>query len=403
MSFDPLVLILAMALTFSTTIAYGQLKAGDVAPNAIKFDLGELDNMEPFQEGFAVIQKGRSTAIINSRGEFLVPFNKYNSTGQFFNGYCLVYGTSGGGIINGRGEEVVPCGPYYKIGIPDENGWAHLDSATRGCIINLKSKKRYSTVVHYDAYHHFVKINDGYMIKFSSGLTRFRDDKTYKYGYKAISGRVVIEPQFDDAEAFSEGLAVVSKKNEFGETKYGFIDSTGKTIIPFSFSIQPGSFYKNRAFVVPKDRTEFNFGYIDRQGTLRIKLKTSEPKYSTNFKEGFVVAEYGNDPNKTVVIDTNGVEFPLRKTLTYNGQEYYFSLRSGIVSGQLMIVSGVNYGLINPRGEIIVPPIFQSVSYVDPISKLAKAKFGERNKKYVEGYINEKGVFVAIKGQASKW
>ena len=33
-----------------------------------------------------------------------------------------------------------------------------------------------------------------------------------KYGFIDKSGKVVIEPQFDDAEPFSEGLAKVQRK-----------------------------------------------------------------------------------------------------------------------------------------------------------------------------------------------
>ena len=47
-----------------------------------------------------------------------------------------------------------------------------------------------------------------------------------KYGFIDKSGKVVIEPQFDDAEDFSEGLAQVGK-----DGKWGFIDKSGKVVI----------------------------------------------------------------------------------------------------------------------------------------------------------------------------
>ncbi len=51
-----------------------------------------------------------------------------------------------------------------------------------------------------------------------------------KYGFIDKSGKVVIEPQFDDAEPFSEGLAKVEK-----DDKYGFIDKSGKVVIEPQF------------------------------------------------------------------------------------------------------------------------------------------------------------------------
>ena len=54
--------------------------------------------------------------------------------------------------------------------------------------------------------------------------------KKYGYGYIDKSGKVVIEPQFDEERAFSEGLAQVEK-----DGKWGFIDKSGKVVIEPQF------------------------------------------------------------------------------------------------------------------------------------------------------------------------
>ena len=51
-----------------------------------------------------------------------------------------------------------------------------------------------------------------------------------KYGFIDKSGKVVIEPQFDDAGAFSEGFACVEK-----DDKWGFIDKNGKVVVEPQF------------------------------------------------------------------------------------------------------------------------------------------------------------------------
>ena len=51
-----------------------------------------------------------------------------------------------------------------------------------------------------------------------------------KYGFIDKSGKVVIEPQFDDADLFSEGLVLVEK-----DGKWGFIDKSGKVVIEPQF------------------------------------------------------------------------------------------------------------------------------------------------------------------------
>ena len=51
-----------------------------------------------------------------------------------------------------------------------------------------------------------------------------------KFGFIDKTGKLVIPAQFDDAEPFSKGLAVVKIKG-----KYGFIDKAGKLVIPAKF------------------------------------------------------------------------------------------------------------------------------------------------------------------------
>ena len=47
-----------------------------------------------------------------------------------------------------------------------------------------------------------------------------------KYGYANKSGKLVIEPQYDKADMFAEGLAAVKI-----DEKYGFIDKNGESVI----------------------------------------------------------------------------------------------------------------------------------------------------------------------------
>lgn len=53
-----------------------------------------------------------------------------------------------------------------------------------------------------------------------------------KYGYIDISGQFIIEPQFDYAEDFhSNGLAVVGKVDNYGSIGKGVIDKNGKLVV----------------------------------------------------------------------------------------------------------------------------------------------------------------------------
>jgi hypothetical protein len=52
-----------------------------------------------------------------------------------------------------------------------------------------------------------------------------------KFGYIDKSGKYVIEPAFEQAGSFSEGLAPVSKKN-----MWGYINASGNVVIPIRYS-----------------------------------------------------------------------------------------------------------------------------------------------------------------------
>ena len=79
-----------------------------------------------------------------------------------------------------------------------------------------------------------------------------------KYGYIDKSGNVVIEPQFDVAFDFSEGLASVSFDLKDG---YGYIDKTGKLVINPQFNVAE-EFLGGLARVT----VETKYGYIDKSG-----------------------------------------------------------------------------------------------------------------------------------------
>jgi hypothetical protein len=85
----------------------------------------------------------------------------------------------------------------------------------------------------------------------------------YKYGYIDKTGKVVIPLIYDYISPFSEGLAYVEK-----DGKCGYIDKTGKVIIPLIYEIAQ-SFSEGLA-AVEKDG---KWGYIDKTGKVAIPFE----------------------------------------------------------------------------------------------------------------------------------
>lgn len=87
-----------------------------------------------------------------------------------------------------------------------------------------------------------------------------------KWGYIDRTGRIVINPQFEEAGDFSEGLARVKVGG-----KWGYIDRTGRFLINPQFE-EAGDFSQGLARV----KLGGKWGYVDRRGEVVISPQFSE-------------------------------------------------------------------------------------------------------------------------------
>ena len=111
-----------------------------------------------------------------------------------------------------------------------------------------------------------------------------------KYGYTDKEGKIVIEPQYDGAGTFSEGLAKVEING-----KYGYINKRGKMVIEPQYDLA-WRFSEGLASV----KINGKHGYIDKRGKIVI-----EPQYDLagDFREGLALVEINRNP---VYIDKHG-------------------------------------------------------------------------------------------------
>ena len=256
------------------------------------------------------------------------------------------------------------------------------------------------------------------------GIGIYTEALTYKKGYKSIKDEWIVKPVYDEAEPFSDGMACVGKKNEFGEMKYGFIDKTGKEVIPLMYSRKPENFYGGLARVEPKDFTDFREAYIDKKGTAIKKF---------NQLSGFVYfgnGLYSQDMRYTDVMDSTGAVVAKDEFLQRFGVSLQSSAKENLVfrfgAKQPMYNSGKICYLRNRRGEAsifgfidlktktVVEGTFENYiiapfQFTDPLSKLSPAQFNISGKQLEKtairkGYINEQGIFVIVlKGATSQW
>lgn len=111
-------------------------------------------------------------------------------------------------------------------------------------------------------YRQIRNFGNGYMAIALPGSSEY----CHIWGYADEQGHVLIEPRYNEAGCFVDGLAMVgigTKEARFGAIgmKYGYIDNQGKEIIPLKYDYA-SSFYRGEALVSENG----NFFYIDITG-----------------------------------------------------------------------------------------------------------------------------------------
>lgn len=169
----------------------------------------------------------------------------------------------------------------------------------------------------------------------AQSLKSFKDNKG-KYGYKDEKGNVIINPKYEDASGFYEGLASVELKG-----KYGFIDESGNVIIPFVYNYAT-VFSEGLAPVLLKGK----YGYINKTGIVVIPFKFENAKI---FREGLAYVKLNG---RHGFIDKDGDEIiPIK----YEDAGLF---HEGLVSVKL----NGKYGFINMTGEEVIPFKFDNGS-----------------------------------------
>ena len=203
-------------------------------------------------------------------------------------------------------------------------------------------------------------------------LVPFRKEK--KWGYSTIDKNIVINPIYDSAELFREGLARV----RLGD-RIGFIDSSGKVVIPLTFEFAH-DFYEGRALVCNGTRC----GFVDETGRMVIPAKYGMSPFGPNFRDGFAVVEYPN--GKSGYIDLMGREI----TGARYDRAYPFSEGMARVAVEKDALT-YNEGFIDKTGKEVIPLKYHDTADFSDGLALVTEKKGEGT---ISGYIDKTGATV---------
>ena len=227
-----------------------------------------------------------------------------------------------------------------------------------------------------------------YVDFFSEGLAAVRDEKN-DMGYVNRKGEPVIPTQFQTTRAFSDGLAVVEKKDD----TYAYIDKTGKIVIDASKYRYVDSFSEGMARVWKVEGNTRRCGFIDKTGK---EVIPCQYRWAGYFRNGVTYAS--DAEGKNWLIDQTGKKL---KLIAEGNYLVYVDDDMSNPNQQKNGVAIVEDIVDLPNGEHDhVRRYFDETGELSYETYLLKAGLSEglapyrdeKTKKY--GYVNESGAWV---------
>jgi hypothetical protein len=226
-----------------------------------------FDWSRSFSGGRAWFSVGRRCGCVNREGLVVVK-PQFDDCGDFSSGLARVkvggteedaFGRRFGGkwgYVDTAGRMVIE--PQFDIARDFSDGLAGVRIAKR--FIYIDTAGRPVLRLNYKWRDPKRTIASAGMFREGLACIATSTDGGPELGFVDKEGRLAIDPQFNAARDFSEGLAAVRINN-----KWGFVDRAGRLSIPLRFD-EAGRFSEGLAWVRIGDAT----GYIDKRGGLAI-------------------------------------------------------------------------------------------------------------------------------------
>ena len=282
---------------------------------------------------------------IDKTGKVVIDVGKYDGAGGFSGGLATVYlEDKGCGFIDKTGKEKIEpqfeeatCFSEGLAGVHIKDKWGVIDNAGRLVIkpqydvingfsegVAVAVKGNDVMLINRTGQTIFSRSMDGLQLnvyenaRFSEGLIAAYDPVKTKTGFIDKTGKFVIEPKFNEAGTFTEGVARVAIIED-GEEKLGFIDHSGQFVISpifntdIDFRRNSTDFSEGLASLSeglrPTITEEAKFVYIDKKGAITMFTNFF---YAGPFRDGMAVV-YDDERNKWGYIDKTGrIAIPLR-------------------------------------------------------------------------------------------
>lgn len=284
-----------------------------------------------FSNGMARIGIDGKTGFINEKGEIIIT-PQYSSSTKFHKGKAWVIQPGNAPeLIDQKGKVLLTYKKGRNVHMFSEGLAIVTDDNNNNWVINEDGE----TIFRLPEKHSFCS-------NYMDGVAIIRNGD-WDYGYIDKKGQIIIGCQFDNAEPFRDGKAIVKK-----DDMYGVINKEGKFIINPQFKTMT---YDNDGYVVSIGD---KYGWCDNKGKLTINPQFDAfLPYKGNKLTGVMIN------SKVGFIDKEG-------KYVINPQ---FDDASEVFNDVIWVKVENKWGLINSKGEYIANPQFDNVSaytYVNP-------------------------------------
>lgn len=364
------------------------------------------DDAWPFVDGYSIVMKKvgnqKKYGVVSIKGKEVVPCSFDQISGPFRGpvSYFVIKGETGYGAYDVEGKEILPC-EYQSVG---KEGMVYIT-------VEKDGKKGFA-----DATGKLVIPCQFYDVRpfNSQAATAVEMKKKDKMVWNFIdkTGKLIASPEYDDVLTFVNGVCPVQRKG-----KWGFVNESLKEFSSLKYDYTFSDFKEHWSYrwseagdLIPVAKNGL-FGFIDMKGKEVIKLQYED---ASAFRKGmsrvrangqvFYVDKTGKKmdnqtPDFRKRMKQMAVEVPVvtkekngLKALvleTDEGKEnvtpYIFDdFGANYVNGVAPVKIVGKWGLINEKGKIVVPCIYDGIE----ISEEGTAIVRVRSKK---GFITSEG------------
>jgi len=277
-----------------------------------------------------------------------------------FDGGLAVVKSGLWGCINKDGLEIIPF-LYHKSFYFNKGGLAHVESYSTGQGFIDRTGKVVIPLIYQES---------GYA--FSEGSIQMKLNGRWGF-VDSISGQMIVHFSYDKVSSFANGMALVMKEGDQGKEKYGFVNKSGKEVIPVIYKKLSNRISEGSISAWQEEGS----GVIDKAGNVLIPLTYQD--IGNAFSEGYISIKKGDHWG---VIDHSGktiVPFKYDKIEPFSEGVAAVKLKEkwGVVdnAGKLIISAkydairecenglmsaqtGTRWGCISKNGEEIIPPLY---------------------------------------------